>query len=242
MFALCQKGSQDHKNEILKIRGFLLDTGNDGVVSLNDFSTKRDVVLYNEYVNSNEDELIKLFLMDSVYNQDVCSRYGLKWKRLFASNRVFGNKVDVVDLEPFIARYVKALALIGVHTYFSCDGWHRQKSKNMFVHIGFSDRYSLQWLRVLHKHSEILKVAQIPFLLDGEQMLKVPLGKERLKIYKLINSAAQAVYNNRKNLRNLKRQAISTLKGQKKDSKQMGDIYVLLSQAYYQGLSAEKEI
>jgi len=164
------KGTTEYKNEVLKARGFLVDTTPDGGFVFDERSNSSfESDIYMKYLSAQDDELEKLFLKNSAYSSDGADGYRAldNWKHCFAScNHRLGDTICTLHADPFIARYVKALSTIGIHTAMSCDGWHdkqindRGPGRGMFtnnpVWIVFHDRFSLIWLRILHDFDERL--------------------------------------------------------------------------------------
>lgn len=55
--------------------------------------------------------------------------------------------VSPSELDPYIARFVKAVNEIGVKTVMSCDGWHQNQDIGIRqVRLWMADRYSVHWL------------------------------------------------------------------------------------------------
>jgi len=223
-------GTTEYIHEVLQARGFLLDKKADGDFVLDNFSTKEDKEKYHEYTSQNNINIYKMFQKGEIKSESCWK--DKKWKSLFASNRMHGDRVDVFKLEPFIACYIKPLALIGVHTCSSCDRWQKDEHINDEMHIIFSDRYSMLWLRVLNEHFDKLQDFQIPFVYSNGQKCIIPIHNQRLEIYKKLNFAGKIIYKNYSNLYSIKHKVITVLKGKGKNGKPNNYIYELLKDAY----------
>jgi len=218
--------------ELLCIRGFLVEANGE----LNNFSTDNDIKAYQHYIKAKtSDELFELFKPGSVAGFEVCWLDNIKWQKLFASNRIYGEKIDVMALEPFVARYCKSLALIGVHTYLSCDGWHDNRRKGG-IKIGFSDRYSFSWMKILHDNDKKLVDTRLRISIESirDRMIKIPIGGfiQREQVYYALNETARIIYNNRYEYLALKNKVVSMLKYKPKNQLSFEEVYAMMYDAY----------
>ncbi len=111
--------------------------------------------------------------------------------------------MPVKELEPFIARYVKAVSACGVLTAGSCDG-NQPGEDTLFLQLAgeparvwhelicrefLKDRYNLAW---------------------DQSYTEIPFSEEtRYTIYSELNQAAEDIYNSRMLLRQIKSNAMS---------------------------------
>ena len=159
---------------ILRRRGYSIDLTDERKIKLNYFAHEYDDVL--KYIKLPVEQLIaELFSIDSVENYPVCCRDYSKWGDLFGNNTLYGEKVKIKCLEPFVARLIRALALCGIFTFYSCDGWHFQGSKNRKLVVLFSERYSQLWFKTLIENDE-----------------------NRINVYRRIDAMAEIFYRKRK--------------------------------------------
>ena len=153
------------------------------------------------------------FEKDSLVNQEVAYKTSdEKWAKCFAGKPLFGLKIDPLTLEPFVARYVNAINAIGVKTFSSCDGWHKEKSKNLT--IGFKERYSLIWHQII---CERMNLNSSWSYFKREGIIKLPKSdKDRIKKYIVLNKDAEILEKNQTELLELKRKVVEILKGKQK--------------------------
>lgn len=189
-----------------------------------------DASLSNQF-NCIED-LIPYFEKDSVSNYEVThplpnsSRH--KWAKSFASNRIKGDAIPPMELEPFVARYVIAINQIGIKTYFSCDGWHKKSFHKLI--IGFADRNSKVWHKLIFEKIQENKLFPLNWEYSGNFcLLKLPIeDKNCIEIYKILNSLAEHIEHRQEELLNLKCKVIKELKNTKKNSLSEDELFDLL--------------
>ncbi len=210
---------KDYLIALLELRGFLLEK-RDGIVYLSDNGHKDDA----EYLNS----LLIKYRLGCVSNNTLVIEGDMDaslFEEEFAENktvggevciiatdwswfrhREHGEKVPVEWLEPFIARYVKAISASCVLTAGCCDGNHPGRDK-MFLQL--SGQGSIPWHRVICK-----------YLLDDRFDIKWINDYTAVKItpdtkydmYYELNKAAQVIYNNRIKLRTVKDKVLREMK------------------------------
>lgn len=173
--------------------------------------------------NKNFDQLS--FEKDSLVNQEaVYKASDEKWAKCFASRPLFGLRIDPLTLEPFVARYVNAINAIGIKTFSSCDGWHKDTSKNLT--IGFRERYSLIWHQII---CEKMHLNSSWSYTKREGIIKLPKSdEERIKKYIVLNKDAEILEKNQVKLLELKRKVVEALKGKQKKKLSDQEIKALL--------------
>lgn len=157
------------------------------------------------------------FGKDSIAFTDIIvKKRNKKWAHSFASKSPQGQYINPLHLEPFVARYVRAVNKIGAITDSSCDGWHAQSENRLFVR--FLDRYSLLWHK---KMFESLKDKHgIAWRYDG-LMAILPLAKsddEKIKKYIALNKVAELFEANQKPMFDLKMRLVGIAKNREKGS------------------------
>lgn len=206
--------AEEYATELLKARGFLLE--DEGLI-LSDNSHKDDAkhlnqLLIEENLGEVKDDGIiifpnanveKIFYKDIINGEAVC--YPESWKK-FAHNS-FAPKVPVNFLEPFVARYVKAISACGVKTWCSCDGNHPTERNFQRIIVAFTDTPNGIWHKIIFKK----------FLAERFKNLKIYLNNECLKIifekadkwqtYIEINRAGKFLYDNRIKFRKVRRES-----------------------------------
>ncbi len=129
--------------------------------------------------------------VDPIYPEEMCFK-DYSWKYLRSNH--YGEKVAVCCLEPYIARYVKAISSCGLSTKSSCDGFHKN-SHALFI-LFFCKPYEL-WHVHLWKHylSKLFKLEW------NRTYSRISLKNNRFLTYSNINRAAEFLYDNRIELR-----------------------------------------
>lgn len=131
--------------------------------------------------------------------EEMCFIYH-SWKYLRSNH--FGEKVAVSCLEPYIARYVKAISACGLSTRSSCDGFHPREN-SLFIRF-LCEPYTL-W----HKHLWKEYLSKNYRLNWDENFSKVQLGANAFNTYAVLNSAAEYLYDNRLSLRRALNDSVS---------------------------------
>ena len=127
------------------------------------------------------------------------------WCMSFASMRP-NEKLDPLDLDPFIARYVLALNDIGIFTIDSCDDWHKEKKDGIYVI--FKERYSMIWHSLICDMLNLLK-----FDYDGRRgtISRPKTDSEKVRWYIKVNKNAEILEKNMEYLQKLKEQVVNRL-------------------------------
>lgn len=149
---------------LLEARGFLLEYQNENI-SLSDNS----YLVEGQDLNDSEflDRLLRQKGIGYVDNLDIkitsecnmddlgelflqhggCSGFGYSysdWTNFV--RRLHAQKIPVYLLDPFVARFVKAISSIGVWTHYSCDGHGKNQIK-----IGLAGKYNAAWFMTVLK-------------------------------------------------------------------------------------------
>lgn len=143
------------------------------------------------------EEIIALFTADRSKNCSVCTNDADR-------NELFFEDVKRIPegnwcLEPFIARYVKALNAIGLNTDWSCDGNHRKEEKKNRIQIGFPNRLSLLWHVALCRHYPALQNGLVWRLEDAKKAHHTRMivcefnSQNQLHTYVCINKTAEKI-------------------------------------------------
>lgn len=221
------------KLKLLKRRGFLIDPHADGIISFNYFQKNLDNRDLVELSKLSVDDIVEsLFCRDSIIAHEVYARFQDKWGKLFASNRIYGAKVPTIQLEPFMAKLVHSLALCGMHTFYSCDGWHVEREKKDRATIGFLDRNSLIWFCTLLQYDPDLVDIRTEYKIEEHFITWYFSETNRFSVYKALDRIADILYQKRVQFRSQKRMVINSLKGQKKSSLSDDELKKLLEMAY----------
>ena len=121
-------------------------------------------------------------------------------------------KIRVYDLEPFIARFAKAISSIGISTWSSCEGhWGTP------AYIIFDRKYHRIWFQTLLNKfikTKLNLVCNWKWL-DNRCTISSP-GKDILEMYLEIQEVARLIYHYRDSLINIKQQVSSLLTNEHK--------------------------
>ncbi len=247
-------GASTKEEQIIKIlvaRGFLIDE-KDGRYFLSDNAHKDDAVYLSEGVEgfslgkvvplcqkdvfaeiriSHEASLegaIAFFKQETHISFPVVTRRQ-PWGNLI--NHYFGSKVKLRVLEPFVARYVKAVSACGVSTNYSCDGnCPGQDRVKVYADYPFGI-----W------HSLICKCI-IPLGLktefddNGEWVFT---KRTQYKNYLLLNQVAEYLYDHRKAIRGIKAKARETITASKLKHLSEEELVVLFTKSIEDALREE---
>lgn len=212
--------------EVLKARGFLLDETSDGLM-ISDNSAKYDSreldgllkqyhlghVSGDKVIIENTDcaELISTeFGGDYRRNYEAgYSTWRDKWT--YFKSREHGCKVSALTLEPFIARYIKALSACGVLTWCSCDGDHQGRRGSQMI-VEMEGDGSTLWHKLICDTC-IGRSFNIKFKFDRDVMLIRLSDKTKFLTYYKLNRAAEFLYANRQTLREIKRAVMMDMSG-----------------------------
>lgn len=235
---------------LLSARGFLLDYQNSNIY-LSDNSARKDIndlalvlkegnvgCLENSKIILNDsidfDYLKNLFKLFNSISHEVEFHMNYKWSKSFG-NREHGIKVPVLDLEPFIARYIKAISSIGLLTTYSCDGNHTYP--NGCLHIKFKDRYSAVWHDIINGKIINDNINQSFNWIYSDDCIDAKIKfteANRLDCYYELLCRANYLYDNRKSLRNLKRNLVKLLNNKPKNMLSNSEIYNLMNKSYFE--------
>lgn len=140
------------------------------------------------------------FFLEQTYISFPVGFFDKPWKMLIRHE--FGSKVDVRNLEPFVARYVKAVSACGVDTSFSCDGNHPAGKR--LIQIKAHSPFDI-WHGLVVKHIVFPRFGIDPANKDG-----VPFNpNNQFMLYLTLNRAAEYLYQHRKEIREIKKNACS---------------------------------
>ena len=123
-------------------------------------------------------------------------------------NYEFVPKIPVRLLEPFIARYIKAISACGVATWCSCDGNHGNREKFYRILIDFVG-VTFYWHKMIFEKC-LAKRFKLDFNFSrdrGNLKFEFP-ASDKWKAYIELNRAAEFLYNNRKKIRQIKSDTI----------------------------------
>ncbi len=216
---------------LISARGFLLEKQED-LIYVSSNSNKKDAadldnllrtlnmgmvidsqVLFNENVEINR--LPKIFTTVSKVGGDP-SKNDYDW--IYFKYRKHGFKVPALDLEPFIAKYIKALSACGIITSISCDGNHDNKTE---FFLDFNGNPSDFWHQWLWEHL-IYRKAELPWVNNYKN---VNFTKEtQYNYYFELLTAANYLYDNRLLLRDLRQHSINWLTRSKAKNMRHSDI------------------
>ncbi len=121
-------------------------------------------------------------------------------------------EIRVYDLEPFIARFAKAISSIGISTWSSCEGhWGTP------AYVIFDRKYHLIWFQTL-LNKFIKKKLNLTCnwkWLDNRGTINSP-GDDTLEMYLELQKIARLVYKHRDDLINIKQHVTSLLTNEHK--------------------------
>ncbi len=121
-------------------------------------------------------------------------------------------EIRVYDLEPFIARFAKAISSIGISTWSSCEGhWGTP------AYIIFDRKYHCIWFQTLLNKFIKKKLDLVCnwTWLDNRCTISSP-GKDILEMYIEIQEVARLIYHYRDSLINIKKHLLSLLTNEHK--------------------------
>lgn len=216
--AIKEKCSSDeeYSAEILKARGFLLE---DGLI-LSDNSHKNDGVYLNKLLteeNIGKVQNNRIFIfpngnVEKIFYKDnrivgEAFFYTHDWRRFIHHD--YAKKIPVRLLEPFIARYIKAISACGVQTWCSCDGNHLTSNEFQKILIDFEGYPYEIWHKIICERLLLRN-----FHLDWDKNYsKIKFrGDDKWKIYLELNRAAEFLYNNRIKIRKIRREVSDEIK------------------------------
>lgn len=126
--------------------------------------------------------------------------------------------IRVYDLEPFIARLVKAISSLGISTWSSCEGhWGKP------AYIIFDGKYHRIWFQTIFQRF-IQKKLNLSCTWDwlgwDERCSIQSTDKEPLELYLEIQTVAKFICDHRISLRNIKKEVCSLLTDEHKNMNQ----------------------
>ncbi|WP_352398535.1 hypothetical protein [[Clostridium] aminophilum] len=204
--------------ELLKLRGFLFDDNPVNLVlSDNSHSLDEEYLLellekYNlgkikdgriEINDVDCTEFIQTEFRESNQIQIPSCWKNRSWQ--YFKNRIHGEKVAVRYLEPFIARYIKAISACCVLTVGSCDGNHPQGNR---MYIMMDGEGSNSWHKLICEKC-LAEKFDIDWINQYTAMKFSPMN--RYNTYYEVNKAAEYVYSLRKEIRNIKNAAFQDI-------------------------------
>lgn len=201
--------------EILRFRGFLIDTVSDGymlsdnsclphdekylakLLSENNLGTvhERRIIL-NE--DCDADKLINSFESIGIIGGEAMFSIWIDWRHF--SRNSHGPKIPVERLELYVARYIKAISACGVSTWCSCDG-DIGVSRIAIYFSGYGDR---AWHNILF--DKFLK-RRFGIERNDEGRIRLPRHRKQ-EIYLAVNKAAEFLYEHRIAFRRIKKEAL----------------------------------
>lgn len=211
-------GEKEYLVELLKLRGFILDI-NDNEIMLSDNGHKSDAKYLNELLNKyklghvkEQNVIINEVIDASLFEQEFKENISIGGEACIVTtdwrwfkHREHGEKVAVEVLEPFIARYVKAISACCVLTAGCCDGNHPGKNK-MFLQL--SGYGSVPWHMLICKY--ILRDKyNINWINDYTAIELKP--ETKYMMYYELNKAAEVIYDNRIQIRSVKNKVLGEM-------------------------------
>lgn len=208
---------EEYAIELLKARGFLLE---DKGLVLSDNSHPRDEAYLGKILRErnlgdvNEGRIIlspggnleELFFVDNKIG--VTASYGIceDWKR-FVHDK-FSPKISISLLEPFVARYIKAISACGVKTYLSCDGNHPESRPPHNIIVECEGPPSHRWHIIICKRCLSARFN----LRWNEDYSRIRIReRDKWSTYIELNRAAAFLYHNRVALRGIRWAASETI-------------------------------
>lgn len=119
--------------------------------------------------------------------------------------REHGDKVAVSLLEPFIARYIKAISSCCVLTVGSCDGNHPHKNE---MYIMTEGEGSIPWHKLI---CEKCLVGKYDIIWKNDYSSMSFSENTKYDTYYTVNKAAEYLYANRKEIRKIKDEALGEI-------------------------------
>jgi hypothetical protein len=184
---------------------------------------KKDAVRYRHAYYDNIDT--QLFDIDNIkYLYELFTHvipideFRLNWKRdWYGKFNQFKEvvhlpEIRVYDLEPFIARFAKAISSIGISTWSSCEGhWGTP------AYVIFDRKYHCVWFQTLLNKfiKKKLNLVCNWKWLDNRCTISSP-GKDILEMYLEIQEVARLIYHYRESLINKKKHVLSLLTNEHK--------------------------
>ena len=222
---------EEYTYEVLMARGFLLEDKrfvlSDNSHELDKKYLERIFLKYNigqiegnKIIISNSDKIENIFNRKDVGG---CEAAGNAYDWEMFRNRQHGFKVPVSILEPFVARYIKAISACGINTHGSCDGNHPGEK---LVRIDTSEGGCSCWHTFICK-----KILSRYFELDWNRTYnEIRFNKDnQWATYIELNRAADFLYSNRVEFRKVKTEAMAPLSCSElrhKTNEELNDIFI----------------
>ena len=165
-------------------------------------------------INMSFEELERiLFMKDSVMGMPVTFFFFyLRWAESFGGNNKFYD-VNPFFLEPYTAKYVRAINRCGMKTFYSCDGWHKRIEKSKELVMLFRDRYSWSWHKIICKLINTQEYCCWEYEKEGvDYIARIRLHREdekKIQVYNRLLLAADKVVENCVNFKKMKESFIS---------------------------------
>ena len=210
-------GEEEYPVELLKARGFLLE---DDKLALSNNSHPQDKeyltkLLHEGNLGEIKEDAIILFPngnMEQIFIVD--NRIGFETPGGLGDWRSFvyyecAPKVPVWKLEPFVARYIKAISACGVRTFLSCDGNHPEMKKPPHeIIVEPEGEASKLWHKIICQRCLSSK-----FNLNWNATFeKISFSEtNKWRTYIELNRAAEYLYNNRIALREIRWKAAGNI-------------------------------
>lgn len=204
--------------QYLLCRGFLLEN-KDGEWYVSDNSHKNDPFEMNQILKKNQvgeiDASGRIVLWNNANVDTLKNMFTCEYQKGFESEgnvrswqwfrrREHGYKIPTMDLEPFIAMYVKAISACGIETWFSCDG---NNHRDLAIEIGMNGMPNRFWHKMIWE-----KILNVRFDLPWEKDYEyIRLDENKFKYYAKLNKAALFLYESRQQFRYMKKEVMSIL-------------------------------
>lgn len=203
---------EEYAAELLKARGFLLE--DEGLI-LSDNSHRDDItylkgllkecnigkVRNGKIVIAQGGNVEKIFYKDNQIGGEACTN-GETWKKFIHNS--FAPQIPVRWLEPFIARYVKAISACGVGTWCSCDGNHLDRRSSHRIIIDLTGMPNSIWHEIICNR---LLYGRFRFRWglsrDGAKIIRFN-KMNKWRVYTELNRAGEFLYNNRIKIRQIR--------------------------------------
>lgn len=204
---------EEYVYEVIMARGFLLEENS---FVLSDNSHKDDGAYLNELLKENNigrlegrkilissfSNIERIFDVNN-YRNVTASSITESWGEF--AQKQYTPKVLLRILEPFVARYIKAVSACGVLTWCSCDG-NPPVSHGSRIAVDISEPSSRAWHRLLCEKyfKEGIKLNW------NEEYSRIAFNKRtQWNTYIELNRAAEYLYKNRKKFREIKNKSFT---------------------------------
>ncbi len=198
--------------ELIKARGFLLENG-EMIISDNAHPSDEaflNMILQAEHIGKVKDGKIvisSIVNIENIFNVKYVGGCGalcnkVSWQIFLHDS--YAPKVSISLLEPFVARYIKAISACGVMTCNSCDGNHPGTNRFGRIVAECNDDCSGLWNKII-----VTKCLNQRFNLnwdDNYETIKFNM-QNQWRTYIEFNRAAEYLYDNRILLRRIRRGA-----------------------------------